>query len=255
MADIPFSIVLPALITGILILISHVIFGREVLKRGIIFIDLAVAQAAATGALLATYFWHTDMVFAMKLSAALLAMLVAAFLHQLEHLCPKIQEPIIGCTFVVLASAAMLLLATDPHGSEHYTSLLSGEILWSSHNTHISLAATGLLALLAFKLFKHPLLRFYLPFAIAITASVQAIGIYLVFATLILPAIAIRELQGFKAIFYGIAIGASAYILGLLASVILNLPSGPAIVLALAMCATIAAIAIHFTVRPAATVA
>lgn len=249
MAEIPFSIIVPALISGLLILLSHVPFGREVLKRGIIFIDLAVAQAAATGALLATYFWHAELSFAIEISAALLAMLVAAFLYQLEHLCPKIQEPIIGCTFVVLASIAMLLLASDPHGSEHYTNLLSGEILWSDSNTHISLAATGAFALLAFTVFKHPLLRFYLPFAIAITASVQAIGIYLVFATLILPAIAIRELQGFKAIAYGIGIGASAYIVGLLASVIFNLPSGPAIVIALALCVAIAAVAIHVKLK------
>lgn len=252
MSDIPFSIILPALLTGLLILLSHVPFGREVLKRGIIFIDLAVAQAAATGALLATYFWHTEVNFAIEISAAALAMVVATFLHQLEHLCPKIQEPIIGCTFVVLASMAMLLLATDPHGSEHYTSLLSGEILWSGRNTHLSLAATGILALLAFRLFSHPLFRFYLPFAIAITASVQAIGIYLVFATLILPAIAIRELQGFKAIISGIGIGAGAYILGLLASVVFNLPSGPAIVLALAICVAIATPITHYKVKSAA---
>src|SRR5690554_102716 len=249
MADIPFSIVMPAFISGMLILFSHVPFGREVLKRGIIFIDLAIAQAAATGALLATYFWHAELSFAIEISAALLAMLVAAFLHQLEHLCPKIQEPIIGCTFVILASIAMLLLASDPHGSEHYTNLLAGEILWSDSRTHSVLAASGAFALLAFALFKHPLLRFYLPFALTITASVQAIDIYLVFATLILPAIAIRELSGTKAIAYGIAMGAVAYGLGLLASVLFNLPSGPAIVIALALCAVITAITIHFCLK------
>ena len=84
-------------------------------------------------------------------------------------------------------------------------------------------------------------LGFYLAFALAITASVQLIGVYLVFASLILPALAVRGLPVRPALLAGWAMGALAYTTGLAASARFDWPAGPAIVIALATVALIAA--------------
>lgn len=236
------TIVVPAFFAGLLVLLSHVPLGREVLKRGIIFIDLAVAQAAATGALAATQWWQAEGV-SLELAAATTALLVAVFLHSLERHHPQLQEPIIGCTFVVLASVGMMLIATDPHGGEHYTSLLQGEILWTTPKTLGLLAAASLFSLACFSFFRRsPLLGFYLPFAIAITASVQAVGVYLVFASLILPSIALTRLPSVKGWLFGFLVGAIGYALGIGASLYGDFPTGPAIVVGLAFTAAVAGI-------------
>jgi zinc/manganese transport system permease protein len=72
-------------------------------------------------------------------------------------------------------------------------------------------------------------------FAVAITASVQVVGVYLVFASLIVPALFARN-----RLLPGLAIGALGYSLGLVASGLFDLPSGAAIVLALVLVASLA---------------
>lgn len=225
----------PALVAGILVLASHVPLGIQVLKRGIIFIDLAVAQAAATGALLANFLldhpegWHTE------LAAGGAALLMALLLHQLERWLPDIQEAIIGGSFVMLASAAILATSHDSHGSEHINNLLAGQILWVDTTMLLWLGAASAVALLAMALFRHPLAGFYLPFAIAITAAVQAVGVYLVFASLIFPALATLHLSPRRALGLALVTGLAGYALGLSASLWLDLPSGPAVVVALGL--------------------
>jgi zinc/manganese transport system permease protein len=81
-------------------------------------------------------------------------------------------------------------------------------------------------------------LGFYLLFALTITASVQVVGIYLVFASLIVPALAAADRLA-----RGYAIGAAGYALGLIASGLFDLPSGAAIVLALVLAASVAGLA------------
>ncbi|MDX1804430.1 MAG: metal ABC transporter permease [Alcanivorax sp.] len=237
MNNLSLDIVTPAMLAGLLVLLSHVPLGRQVLRRGIIFIDLAVAQAAATGALVASEWWHIEGGIGLQIAAAITALLVASGLHELEKRWPTVQEPLIGCTFVVMASLGMILVATDPHGGEHFTSLLSGEILWTDHATLWVLAGAASVSLLCLGLFRHPLLGFYLPFAVAITASVQAVGVYLVFASLILPSIAVRSMPGLPGILLGMATGVTGYLLGISASLLWDLPTGPAIVMALAVSA------------------
>lgn len=240
----------PAFIAGLLVLLSHVPLGRQVLRRGIIFIDLAVAQAAATGALLATLIidtahgGHAHSVstpvfftqgFFIQASAAAAALLMVTSLHQLERRWPHIQEALIGGSFVLLASTAILISAKDPHGNEHMLDLMAGQILWASPEQLIWLAAASIASLACMRIFSSPLLRFYIPFAIAITAAVQIVGVYLVFACLIFPALSYRTLSGYRAIGLATLTGATGFLLGLSASLMFDLPSGPSIVVALAL--------------------
>lgn len=237
MAATEWSIVGPAFLAGLLVLASHVPLGRQVLARGIIFVDLAVAQAAATGLLAGRHWLDLHGFWPAQLSALGAAFSCVLFLHWLERFGGRVQEALIGGTFVVLASASVLLVASDPHGGEHLSSALSGQILWVDATQLWLLAAAAGISLACGRFFRHPLAAFYVPFSIAITASVQAIGVYLVFASLIFPALAAMRLTGNRARTVALGSGISGYMAGLAASVTLDLPSGPAIVVALAVTA------------------
>ncbi len=236
------------LLAGLLVLATHVPLGQRVLARGIIFLDLAVAQIAVLGVIaahaldLAPQGWPT------QLAAAAAALAGAALLAVCERRWPDIQEALIGSAFVVAASLGALLLAGDPHGGEHLSELLTGQILWSTPGqvTQIALLYGVLLAMWAWRSLRPGGLGtvgFYLIFALAITASVQLVGVYLVFASLILPALAVRHRSRPWSVLTGWLLGSLAYAAGLTASALFDWPAGPAIVLALAAVALMAGIA------------
>lgn len=236
------TLLMPPLLAGILILATHVPLGQRVLARGIIFLDLAVAQIAVLGVIAAhTLGWDTQG-WQTQLAAASAALLGAALLAGCEWRWPEIQEALIGSTFVVAASLAVLLLSRDPQGGEHLSELLTGQILWVSSTQLIYLAVLTavLLAIWGALRERSGAMGFYLIFALAITASVQLIGVYLVFASLILPALATRGLAGLRALGWGVALGSLAYALGLIVSALADFPGGPSIVLALAVMAVLA---------------
>lgn len=236
----------PALAAGLLVLFSHVPLGRQVLARGIIFIDLAVAQAAATGLLAGRHWLHLHGFWTTQACALAAALACVLFLHWLERFGNRIQEAMIGGTFVALASLAMLLLAASPRGGEHLSTSLSGQILWVDATHLWTLAGAALLTLVCMRVFRHSLAAFYLPFCLAITASVQAVGIYLVFASLIFPALAVVRLRGIHALAAALVTGTLGYLAGLSASLVFDWPSGPAVVVALALTAVLANRAIGF---------
>lgn len=219
---------LPPFVTGLLVVITHVVFGREVLRRGIIFIDLTIAQMAALGVVIAALLGF-DGGWPIQLFAVGAAMLAAAGLAWTEQHYRASQEAIIGSVYVVAASLVLILLSKDPHAGEQFNRLLSGQILWLTWADIGPLAALYSAVLLAW--FVGGQRGFYLLFSLVVTSSVQMVGLYLVFATLVLPSLASKRLRG------GWLVGASAYAIGFLASVYFDLPSGPAVVVALAVCA------------------
>ena len=236
---------------GLLVLATHVPLGRRVLARGIIFLDLAVAQIAVLGVVaahaldLAAEGWPT------QLAAAAAALAGAALLAECERRWPEIQEALIGSSFVVSASLAVLMLAHDPHGGEHLASLLAGQILWATPEQAMPLAGLTVLlgAFLAWRGDRLGRLGFYLAFALAITASVQLVGVYLVFASLILPALAVRGLPPRAALAAGWGLGALAYAAGLAVSAWGDWPAGPAIVVALALGAGLLRLGLNLAVK------
>ncbi len=229
----------PAFCAGLLVLATHVPLGREVLKRGIIFIDLAVAQIAGLGMLAAQINEWTLHGWGVQASAAGSALLGAMLLGWLESHWPRVQEALIGIIFVLAATASLLLIAHNPHGGEHIKELLSGQILWVDWRQLIPVTLLYLVLLLLW--FRMPRVRsgfgFYLIFALAITASVQLVGVYLVFTSLIVPALATRERDDWRGLGNAWLIGICGYALGLVISALVDLPSGPTIVWSIAFCA------------------
>lgn len=217
----------PALVAGLLVAATHVPLGIRVLDRGIVFIDLAVAQIAGLGVILADWlgFEHSG---AGAQAAALGAALAGALaLNWTERRWPQVQEAIIGVAFVVAANVAILLLAANPQGAEHLKDLLVGQILWVSAD-QLPLVALASAAILALWFWAGERF-FYLLFACAVTVSVQLVGLYLVFATLIVPALATRAIRRGR-LAAGFLLAAAGYACGLVLSAIADLPAGPLIV-------------------------
>ena len=238
------TILLPALIAGLLVTSTHVPLGQEVLKRGIVFIDLAVAQIASLGVIAAYSLGWTPQGIGVQLAAAGAALLGALVLSWCEKRWPQTQEALIGAVFVLAASAGVLLLSHDPHAGEQLKELLVGQILWVSAPmlTTVAVVYAGVLALWFTLRQRFGRMGFYVLFAISVTASVQLVGIYLVFASLILPALATRKLSGTQALWWGYGIGAAGYLAGVTASALFDLPTGAVTVWTLALIALIVAV-------------
>jgi zinc/manganese transport system permease protein len=229
------SLVWPALVAGLLVTATHVPLGIQVLNRGIVFIDLAVAQIAGLGVIVADRLGFEPQGAAVQVAALAAALLGALLLNWTDKRWPQVQEAVIGVTFVVAANAAILLLASNPHGAEHLKDLLIGQILWVDKTRLIAVALIYAAILATWFGLRERVgsIGFYVLFAFAVTASVQLVGVYLVFATLIVPALATREL-GRSRLAACYALGALGYALGLALSLVSDLPAGPLIVCTLA---------------------
>ncbi len=232
------SILVPAFLAGLLVTATHVPLGIQVLKRGIVFIDLAIAQIAALGIMGADLLGWEPQGWAAQVAAISAALAGAAILTWAEKRWPDVQEATIGVSFVLAASAAVLLLAGNPHGGEHLKDLLVGQILWVNLKMlwPVLLAYAALLALWFGMGERLGRSGFYLLFACAVTVSVQLVGVYLVFASLIIPALATRYFST-KRLAAAYLTSAAGYALGLALSALLDLPSGAVIVWTMALIA------------------
>lgn len=228
--NIDFALLAAPFAAGLLVLATHVPLGMEVLRRGIIFIDLAIAQVAGVGVIAAMLFdWDSPL--AVQAAAAGAALAGALLLHWTERRWPHVQEALIGLLFVAAAAAGILLLAGNPHGGEHLQEMLAGQILWVGWRQLPAVAALYAVILVLWFAARQRLGRggFYVLFAVMVTASVQLVGVLLVFASLIAPAVAVSGLRHRAlAVAYGVGVG--AYALGLALSATIDLPAGAAVV-------------------------
>jgi zinc/manganese transport system permease protein len=232
----------------------HVYLGLHVLARGVIFVDLALAQVAALGitaAFLAGHPIQSEAAYWYALAFTVGG--AALFSVSRVHRAPIPQEAIIGIVYAVSAAAAVLVVDRAPQGSEHIKQLLVGSVLT------VTLEEVGRLALLyalvaAFHvLARRPMLEisldpdaaigrgrwvrgwdfaFYATFGLVVTSSVRIAGVLLVFSYLVVPAAAgallARSVTGRLLIGWALGLGVSA--LGLLASYLWDLPTGAAVV-------------------------
>ena len=241
--DFDLMLIVPAFLAGTLVLSIHVPLGQEVLKRGIIFIDIAIAQIAALGVIAATVLGGELASWQIQLFAGLSAISGALLIHWLEKNHSSILEALIGLIFVLAASGALLLASYAPHSDELLHDLLVGQILWVGSEQLLWVMALYIpLLLIWFSVSdKQRSILFYLVFSLAVTASVQLVGIYLVFASLIVPAIASRKIaKPNTRLLVAYGIGLSGYMLGFFTSLALDLPTGAITVWTLLFVAIIA---------------
>ncbi len=231
------TVLLPALAAGLLVLATHVPLGREVLARGIVFIDLAIAQVAALGVIAADLAGLPPQGWATQLAASAAALAGALFFAWTEKRLRHRQEAFIGSVFVLAASLALLLLHGQPHGAERLHDILEGQILWIDAVTLIpAVVLYALVLALWFGAGKRLGARgFYALFAVVVTVSVQLVGVYLVFASLIVPALAASRVAKRRQLVAAWVAGGAGYVAGLLLSFHFDLPAAPMIVCALAV--------------------
>ncbi len=205
------------------------------------FIDLATAQVVGL-AIVALGLWFEEPSWLVRQTASFgTGVAVALFFRWIERKAPDEQEAVIGSSFILAASLALLVLADDPHGGEELRHVLSGQILFVSWSDIASfLPVYGLVAVLWIAA---PRARggtgFFVLFALAITASVQLVGVYVVFASLILPALAARGREGYS-LRKAFASGGAAVVLGIAVSSVADLPAGPFLVVCFAASAVAA---------------
>lgn len=233
--------------------------GLHVLLREVIFVDLALAQIVAMGAVIAFYFGFehgTPQSFAISLAAAVLGAAIFSWTRMRQARVP--QEAIIGISYVVASAATILVADRAPEGAEHIKELLAGTIIWVTWPTVFKIfricAAVGVVYFLLRRKFhlisespelafeRHIRVRwwdflFYVLFGLVITVSVEIAGVLMVFAYLVAPAIIALASSDRWGLRIGLAwlTGLLASGLGLLASYRWDLPSGPAIVCALGL--------------------
>ena len=246
------TIIGPALAAGLIVLSTHVPLGQEVLKRGIIFIDLAIAQVAGLGVIAAHAMDWEQGGIEVQLAAVSAALIAAAGLSWTEKRWARIQEPLIGILFILAATGGILLLAGNPHGSEHLRELLVGQILWQTWSSLLPIAILSALVLLIWYRVGPSFgrLNFYPVFAVVVTASVQIVGIYLVFASLIIPALATVGLKRGNRVVAGYLVGGVSYLIGIMLSVMFDLPTGAVIVWSMAAIALLIGFVISDKRRP-----
>lgn len=245
------EILLPAFVLCVLMIATHTYFGLHVLARGIIFVDLALAQIAALGVSVAFLMgWDVHGLYA-QLTALLFTLVTAVMLAKLRGIPDKTtREVIIGCLYVVATAAAIVILSRSSQGMEELKSIFSGNILWVRREEVVFLAAVyAALAALHAVFFRHfkalsfdePAapnngfiweLLFFISFALVITLAVNLAGVLMVFAFLIIPAFAASLLaQSFFArLALGCALAMVASVAGLWLSFAKDLPAGPVIV-------------------------
>ena len=224
-------ILLPAFTVALVVLLTHIPLGEAVLKRGIIFIDLAIAQFAGLGCLLAQI-WHIESHLLTQILALTFAIAGAIFFAYTERYSHK-QEAIIGLSYVFITSVTILITSHISTGSEHLQKLLSGDLLfvsWDKIFLHLPIYLSIL-----FLWFRKPQCRkgfsFYLIFSLAITSSVQLVGVLMVFVSLIAPAL-ILEKYSLKIKYLVVFI---AIVCGLLLSMLTDSPSSILCILSLVL--------------------
>jgi zinc/manganese transport system permease protein len=250
----------------------HGYLGIHIIARGVIFVDLALAQVAAFGWAAAglglghqlsalTGLPEVEASYAVGLAATLIAAALFS-LSRLEHEWIP-QEAIIGIVYVVASAGTILLAAQAPRGSEHVEHLLTGSLLWVTWpqivKTGIMYGILGVVHWLLRARFLAISLQpeqarkkgwsiavwdflFYALFGIVVTSSVAIAGVLVVFAFLVIPAVIAFLFTSKPGPLLGLAwaSGAAATILGLCVSYLTDWPTGPVVVCAFAVALMVA---------------
>lgn len=244
------ELLLPAFAICALLIATHTYFGLHVLARGIIFVDIALAQVAVFGTSVAFAFGHdahSTQAHAYAFGAAVLAALAFAALRRIAD--KTTREVAIGTVYVVATAASVVILANSPAGMEELKAMLNGNILWARWRDVGTLAlvaaAVGVLHWRFYPRFyalsfaqgdARPHFwaeaAFFVSFAVIITFALEFAGVLLVFAYLIVPAFSASLLTSCFLCRWGsgVALALVASVLGLWVSYVYDLPTGATMV-------------------------
>lgn len=225
--------------------------GVEVLRRGIVFVDLAIAQAAALAALLVQMRWHDAGSPLAVAAAGILGATVAAMLVRLlASRLARGREAAIGLLYVAGASGGLIASAYDAHGAAHFTHLLAADVLWADRAQALTLGVLAFMVLVLAR--RRGLLErdgvFYAALGIAVAPALMALGLYAVFALLIAPALwsalRVRSTAGRPS---AVKFAVTSALAALALSVALDLPSGATVACVVSLAGLLPTIRRHGT--------
>lgn len=226
------TLLYPAFILAILLVFIHTIFGLEIIKRGVIFTDLAIGQFAAIGVAVSLLLFEGHYMFVLTFLFAL----IGAFLITLASRRVKHIEAFIGMLYALGASSIMILLANTGQGTELFSKLQATDILFTSvSDLWVPLVLYTAIALLFF-LFYDRLTGFYKEalffglLALTVTSSVQLAGILVVFVLLIVPAFIALLQSRFSKLPFAWVLGSVIIIAAMVVSYFFDLPTGYTII-------------------------
>jgi len=222
----------PAFVLAIALVFIHTIFGIEIIKRGVIFTDLAIGQIAASGMAISIAFMGGEYQSTMTLLFAVLGALIITWATKRVE---KI-EAFIGLLYALGISSIMLILAQSAEGTELFSKLSAADILFtSSEDLYKDLSIYAFVALVMF--FVYPRVKglkkeflFFLMLALTVTSSVQSAGVLVVFSLLIAPAYAGITQKRFKPFNFATIFGSLSVLGALVISYNLDLPTGYTII-------------------------
>lgn len=233
----------------LLLIFIHAYFGVHILQRGIIFVDLALAQFIGVGIALSFFFGQEHHSVVLPLAAALAGSAILALGKRLSRHVNI--EAFIGVLYIFSVSAAILILDKTPHGMEEFENILSGNIIWVLPKDLLStLGVYSAVGLLHFVLRKRFLalsyegkggywleFLFFTSFAVVLVKSVLMAGVLQVFSFLVIPALIGRLFfkEPMKILLTGWSVGTVISMAGVLAAYKLDLPTAPMIVAGLAL--------------------
>ena len=234
----------PAFVLAILLVFIHSIFGLEIIKRGVIFTDLAIGQFAAIGVAVSLLFFEGHYAFILTLLFALIgALLIAIATYRVKHI-----EAFIGMLYALGASSIIVLLSNTTQGTELFNKLQATDILFTSaSDLWEPLFLYAVIALL-FALFYTKLsgikkeMLFFGLLALTVTSSVQLAGVLVVFVLLIVPAFIALLQTKFNKLPFAWVIGSCIIIGALILSYFLDLPTGYTIVFVASLLGILAAL-------------
>jgi zinc/manganese transport system permease protein len=249
----------------------HAYLGLHVIAREVVFVDIALAQIAALGAT-AAFLWGYDLEswgsYVFGLSFTVLGASVFALTRSRERRVS--QEAVIGVVYAVSAAAAVLVADRTPHGAEHLRSMLVGSILAVQGSEVVKVACLYAVIGLFHWLCRRPFLListnpdkayedgwsvrgwdflFYASFGVVVTSSVRIAGVLLVFSYLIVPTLAANLLGGSVARRLAVAWGFGTFVsvVAMVASAILDLPTGATVVCAFGLILLVLAVVTRAT--------
>lgn len=235
----------------------HAYLGFHIVRRGVLFVDLALAQMAALGVAVAVAIGHEhdeSTAYLLALGMTFVGAALFAWLRGRSNRAPL--EAFIGIVFATAQALVFLVLERSPSGPEHLKETLVGS-LYTVEPAHIARVALlyGVIGFVHWALRK-PFFEithdpegarargrkvfwwdflFYATFGFVVTSSVQIAGVLLVFGFLVIPAVSglLASARTPVALLVGWGFGFLASVLGLLLSVSLDLPAAPSILVTL----------------------
>ncbi|MFN4305974.1 metal ABC transporter permease [Sulfurihydrogenibium azorense] len=227
------ELLIPPILLSFVLLLIHSYYGLQIIRRNIIFTDLAVGQMAALGVAISLYLFEGKYLYPVSLLFAVFTALLIAYINHKEK---SLQEAFIALIYALGISGVFIVMSKSPHGLEELNNLLAYDILFTSYSDILKVSVLYLFIGLVLYFFVRKIegflkdVLFFTTFAITLTSSVKLAGVLVVFSILIAPSLIALKLFNKNHILYATTVGSLLILISIILSYNFDLPTGYTIV-------------------------